>query len=258
MRTLSTTLAAAMAATLVSGAALADVMNLGVDYFTVSGSEPGFGTPGICCSVSPNMVLSTLGPNGLPVLNPAATDLKPGELALLQQDTNSHGELNFWTVGGHVTSGGPSGTVSIPYAVSEFYPDALNPGHGTADGAVHGYMAAVFAGKFTLATASTVTFSLGADDEAFFYVDGKIVDQIGGIHPNTAAPVTTGTLAAGDHTLELFYDDRYPTQASLSFGLVTEGITITPTPPPIAVPEPGVLGLLGFGIAGVAFLRRRA
>ncbi len=104
---------------------------------------------------------------------------------------------------------------------------------------------------FTLATASTVNFFLGADDDAFFYVDNTLVNSIGGIHGDTPAPLTTTSLAQGTHTIELFYDDRQPSAAALDFNL--QSITVVPS-----VPEPSTFALLGIGLAGLGFLRRRA
>ncbi|MDQ2735302.1 MAG: PEP-CTERM sorting domain-containing protein [Pseudomonadota bacterium] len=96
-----------------------------------------------------------------------------------------------------------------------------------------------------------MNFFLGADDDAFFYVDNTLVNSIGGIHGDTPAPLTTTSLAQGTHTIELFYDDRQPSAAALDFNL--QSITVVPS-----VPEPSTFALLGIGLAGLGFLRRRA
>ncbi|MDE2093481.1 MAG: PEP-CTERM sorting domain-containing protein [Burkholderiales bacterium] len=217
---------------------------LSATYYTVRG-DPAFGTQ--CCGTYPDMVTGTLGPDGLPVLNTGASDIPASFMTTLIADTNAFGELPWWTPGPHVTASG-SGTISLPFSSISMFPPAATLGGNDANG----FLSAMFTGQFTLATNSTVNFSLGADDDAFFYVDNMLVNSIGGVHADTPAPVTTTTLGAGTHTMKLFYDDRQPTAAALDFNLTSEGITIVPS-----VPEPATFALFGVGLAGVAFMKRR-
>ncbi len=91
-------------------------------------------------------------------------------------------------------------------------------------------------------------------DDAFLYVDGMLVDSLGGVHPDTQLPVTTPqTLATGNHRITLFYDNRYSTQAALSFSILSQGIMITP---PGTAPLPPAAG--GFSGCEARFVYRRA
>jgi fibro-slime domain-containing protein len=131
----------------------------------------------------------------------------------------------------------------------------MYPPNGSPTGNdANGFLSAVFKGQFTLGTASNVQFSLGADDDAFFYVDGKLVNSIGGVHADTPAPVTTSVLSPGVHTITLFYDDRQPSNAALNFDVTSTGIVVTPS-----VPEPATYWLLlaGCSAAIVGLWRRR-
>ncbi|MEO8922052.1 MAG: PEP-CTERM sorting domain-containing protein [Caldimonas sp.] len=218
---------------------------LSASFFKVVG-DPAFGTQ--CCGTYGDMVTGTLGPDGLPVLNTSAPDIPVAFMNTLKGDLNSNGELTWWTPGPHVTATGSS-TVSLPFSSASMYPPAATPGGNDANG----YLSAMFTGIFSLATASMVNFSLGADDDAFFYVDNTLVNSIGGIHGDTPAPVTTTSLGQGTHTIKLFYDDRQPSAAALDFNLTSQGITIIPS-----VPEPSTFALLGVGLTGLGFLRRRS
>lgn len=239
---------AAMAAMACAGLAASSTAwasnTLSATYYTVRG-DPAFATQ--CCGTYPDMVTGTLGPDGLPVLNTGASDIPASFMTTLIADTNAFGELPWWTPGPHVTASG-SGTISLPFSSTSMFPPAATLGGNDANG----FLSAMFTGQFTLATNSTVNFSLGADDDAFFYVDNTLVNSIGGVHADTPAPVTTTTLGAGTHTIKLFYDDRQPSAAALDFNLTSEGITIVPS-----VPEPATFALFGVGLAGVALMKRR-
>jgi fibro-slime domain-containing protein len=125
-------------------------------------------------------------------------------------------------------------------------------GNGSTDANVE--ETAILTGFFTVlpGNTDTVTFDVGADDTAFVYVDGNLVESLGGIHGDTVVPSNTVTYGAGTHEIEIFYADRDETQAALSFSDSNDlSITATPTP------EPGTFLLFGTGLLGAAGAIRR-
>jgi len=90
---------------------------------------------------------------------------------------------------------------------------------------------AILTGSFTLATLEAVTFQVGADDDAFVYVDGSLVESLGGIHSDSLAAANTVDLNAGTHSIEIFYADQMQTGASLSF--YDDGVPVSAPPPSI-------------------------
>jgi fibro-slime domain-containing protein len=211
---------------------------LGVTYYTVA-PNTDFGNQAINGFVS-NDVQSTLGPDGLPLYNAGY-----GGPAL--HDVNAKGELTWWSPADNadVAVTGVS-TVALPISNGSFYP--VN-GTGTND--TSAFLTAKFTGVFNLTSAQQVTFGLGADDDAYLYIDNTLVSDLGGIHPDIQAPVTSAILTAGRHTIDLFYADRQQTNAAFNFSLESSDVTVSP------VPEPGSLLLLGTGLLGLALASRR-
>jgi hypothetical protein len=232
-------IAAISLGTIIVTQAHADTVNatLAAQYFEVANStDPDF--PGAFPDVAAN---STLGPNGLPV----GTGVK---------DVDSSGEITWWSpaLNANVKATGV-GTISLPYASNMYAPDST----GTNDSKF--YETAVFTGAFTLASASTVSFDLGSDDDSFIYVDGTLFGQNPGIHSDSTVDFTSPTLDAGNHEIEVFYADREQSGAYLSLNLDAASSSIVITPPPVSgVPEPGTWLLMFAGIGGIGLMLRRA
>ncbi len=206
---------------------------LSASYFEVHGGTdadfPG-GTPSVALG-------SSLGLDGFPVSSGGnASDIAP--------ITN---EVTWWSpvLNSHVVATG-TGTITLPYSSNMYAPNSTGGNDGTF------FETAFFKGNFTLSSVESVEFQLGSDDDSYIYVDGKLIGSNPGIHGVSNVDFTADDLSAGSHSLEVFYADRDQTGAALSLNLLSSGVTITP-----AVPEPASLSLLGLGLIGVGFLRRR-
>ena len=244
MRRISISLAGL--ATLTAGIAAAPASaDMAVSYFSVAQDGQDFG-PVVCCYVSHDEVLGTLGPDGLPVANLASTSPHP----LQDYDPTTH-ELTWFT-----PSAGVTNTLNTTITGNSFFNGNFNTPSGTGPNDSQGtFQTAIFSGSFSFATAQNFTFSIGADDDAWMFVDGNQVVQLGGVHSNTNETDTVA-LSAGLHTFKLFYADQQSGGASLSFSIPDNVIVTVPT----AAPEPASWAMMlgGLGLVGGAMRRHKA
>lgn len=228
---------------------------LSITYYTISPSDQDVNH--LAFGSYNNEVQAHLGPNGLPVLNTAAFGCLSNcfTAAPLPQDVTAGGELTWWSpaLNSNVTNTGTY-TVSLPFNV----PSNFFPPNGTGSSDANGYQAATLSGVLNVPSAQTISFSIGADDAAFAYLDGNVVCSLGGVHAMTPGScVTPFSIGAGAHALDVFFVDLNKVQSGLTFNVTTQGIT---TVPPTSVPEPAELGLFGLGLSLIgllAGLRRR-
>ncbi len=107
--------------------------------------------------------------------------------------------------------------------------------------AVNGF-GADFTSTFDAPKSRLYSFSLGADDGAYLFVDGNLAINNGGVH---GISFVNGSvfLASGPHSLEVQYDNTQCCGAVVDL---------------VSVPEPGTWALMLAGIFGMgALLRRR-
>lgn len=218
-----------------------------IQYFEVpTGSADFYAGVNVPLGISTNYVSSTLGADGLPVFNPGFTASSGTVYAPNSIYRNASDELLYWSPsnpnGGHVIADG-TGTISLSSTPVSMFAPGANGNDSTYE------ETAIISGYFTVPTGDTdsVTFRVGADDSAYVYVDGSLVESLGGIHANTAVPSNTIVYGPGTHQIELFYADRDPTNAALSF-TDSDNLAITSQP----VPELGTILLLGTGLLFLA------
>ena len=252
---------AASALAFVPFAAGQSTITMSATYYTIAAGDQDMGH--LAGGVFANEVRSTLGSDGLPVLNTAAFGCASGCFTNtpLPADLTAGGEITWWSPGlNRGGSGGASdvvqtgtGTVTLPFNNASFFPP-----NGTGPNDASGFQAAVFSGTIYVPTTESISFNLGSDDVVFVYLDGTVACQIGGVHTISSTTCTSGALTQGFHTLQLFYSDIAPTLAGLTFSITTPGIVNpAPTPTP-TLSEWGLMLLAGLlAGAGAIELRRR-
>ncbi len=244
-------------------------ITLSVTYFTIAENDRDM--QDVINGPFSNEVQNTLGPHGLPILNTAAYGcvsncLVNTTIYPFPRDLTSSGEITWWSPS--LNNGGSGGVsdvvqtstaqVTLPFSNRTFYPP-----NGTGPNDLNGFQSAIFSGTLNVPTAEPVTFSLGADDVAFVYVDGTIACNLGGARGYVLGTCTTPTtLSAGSHTLQIFYSDLFPTNAGFTFAVSTAGVTGTPgitTPPPSTTPAPPtiLLAMVALACLGLVMGYRR-
>jgi len=209
-------------------------------YFKIPVSHPDV-QKGIDGGVITGLIASTLGPDGLPVVG-APYGGPSGPIT----DVNGFGEILWWS------AASPNGVLLEKTQIdplnfnfpTNFFPD------GEIDNS-HFFRAVHWNGAFNLATPGSINLGLGADDDAFVFIDGQLKVDNGGVKGLTSVPNVISGLGAGNHTLDLFFADRHTVQSGIVF---TSEVTLTPS----SVPEPGMTAFLGVtALSGAAFALRR-
>lgn len=213
-------------------------------FFSVTNDNsinPDFQT-GIDGGVVTGLVNNTLGPGGLPTVSAfgAARAVGSGNISQI----NGNGELQWWTPApGSVAAdgGGPIafGNINVP---SNFWVT----GEGSND---NFFKTAWYSTTWNSGTALSFSGTLGADDDAWLFINGQLVLDNGGVKAISAtSSVNNYMLNAGVNRIDLFFADRNTVQSGLVF---TQEFTQI-------VPEPSSVALLMAGsLVFVAGYRRR-
>lgn len=201
-------------------------------YTAVAVGDPDFygGANATTISVMGNgNVQSHLGPDGLPVLS-ANGIAALGSSSDMNATTH---ELLWW-------SPGSDPHVSLDPVPVQINSDPMNFGYPNVNWYVTGqtgdqnfFRSVHWEGTFHTASAGPISLSLTADDDAWLFIDGSLVTEC---HYNTAS--SSPTMSAGTHSIDIFYDDRFPVYNQFVF---SASVAMTP------VPEPGAITLIAAG-----------
>jgi len=247
---------ALLAAVLLAPFAVAHAQTLGINYYTISSSDPDANH--LTGGTFTNEVQNSLGSiDGLPVLNTTAYGCTSGCISEPSLPTNllSDGEITYWDPAANPYSTLTStSTITLPVSIpSNFFPPN---GGGSGDGGSNGYQSAELFGTLVVPTTESVSFTIASDDMAFAYVGGTIVCDDGGVHGITPVGCSTQVLTPGDYSINVFFTDINQVQSALEFAIDTTNVTSSG--PPSTTPEPGTITLLGTGLLGLAgFVRRK-
>lgn len=211
-------------------------------YTAVAAGDPDFygGANATSVSIMANgMVQNQLGPDGLPVLS-ASGITALGSTA----DMNASHELLWWSAGQDPfvsLDPHPVSTDSLPLSFG--YPNAWYVTGQTGD--QNFFRSVHWEGTFNMATAGQISLSMSVDDDVWVFIDGKLVTED---HYGTVANPSP-TESAGTHSIDIFYDDRFPVYDQFAF---SSSVAISP------VPEPGTFGLLAAGALSLLVWKRRS
>jgi len=242
---------ALLAAVILAPLATARANDLTINYYTIAESDKDANNLA-CCFVIGDEVQNGLGAYGFPILNSAANGGSG-----LPTDLLADGEITYWSPA--LNNGGPGATSDVTYtgtatvALPFSVPKNFFPPNGTGSSDYDGFQAATLTGTLYAPEAETISFNIGSDDMAFAYLDGQVVCDDGGVHGSDSVGCTSGTISAGNHSIEVFFVDINNSQSGLTFGVNTEDVTTDPS----VTPEPGTMTLLGSGLLALAGCVRR-
>jgi hypothetical protein len=180
------------------------------------------------------LVESQLGPNGLPVLSTAGI-ARLG--TALDMNSATH-ELLWWSAGADPfvsLDSNPVQTNSMPFTYG--YPNVnWYPTGQTGDN--NSYRAVHWRGTFNMADSDSISLHLAVDDDAWVFIDGTLVTENHyGYVSDISVPVSSGT-----HSIEMFYDDRFPIYDAVQFSSSV----------PLSVIAPVMANFAATPISGVA------
>jgi fibro-slime domain-containing protein len=228
------------------GVSPAMALSITGEYFDVLNNAT---TPGVNGAIT-GLSLGLVGPIGSPLVPPVGgfPNFAPNNFWSTTLGTNVSADL-----GVGVANGLNGGSLHVDNAAGvglsfggDFFAGAVGTTPGGNDNSL--YRAVHWTSLFS--APGSVSFSLGADDHAWLFIDGKLAVDNGGVKPvgvvSTSGPLALG---AGDHTLDLFFADVHTSQSAINFSC--DGCA-----DPAAVPEPATLLLFGTTMVGIGSVLR--
>jgi fibro-slime domain-containing protein len=81
--------------------------------------------------------------------------------------------------------------------------------------------------RITTKNITSVTLTVGCDDDCWVYANGDLIVDCGGLHPYTVCSKSMPVTPGGTYDIDIFYTERYGGGGNLRFGISPEwGITI--------------------------------
>ena len=145
-------------------------------------------------------------------------------------DQLNDGEITWWSAAlNNGGAGGASdlvqtgnGVVPFPFVNDNFFP----PNGTGANDREYGYQTAVLTASLVLPSSESVDFTVASDDSTFIYLDGQIACDDGALQSASTISCTSPVLAAGTHTMQVFYADLAQVSAELELNITTPEVSV--------------------------------